>query len=238
MPRQPRFVIPDQPQHVIQRGNNRTRTFLDPSDYRDYLDWMQDACVRHGTLVHAYVLMTNHVHLLMTPREDDGISAVMQSVGRHYVAYFNRKYRRTGTLWEGRYRATLIDTERYLLSCYRYVELNPVRAKLVADPGRYIWSSHRANALGMDDPLVTAHPRYEALGREPGARAEAYRSLFRSDLDPATIGVIRDSTNHGWLLGDLPPSTARRLNRRAHRLVRRGRPLEKVSDPFSPEKGV
>jgi putative transposase len=148
MPRLPRYVLPGQPQHVIQRGNNRSPLFNVEADYACFLHYMQDACRRHGCHVHAYVLMTNHIHLLITPESKDGLSKVMQSVGRRYVQYFNTSYQRTGTLWEGRYKATIVDSESYLLTCYRYIELNPVRAKLVGHPAEYRWSSYHANALG------------------------------------------------------------------------------------------
>lgn len=162
MARQPRYVLPGQPQHVIQRGNNRDVIFVAEADYRFYLDKLKDACDRMGCEVHAYVLMTNHVHLLMTPYEENSLGRVMQSLGRRYVQYFNYRYRRTGTLWEGRYRATLIDAESYLLTCYRYIELNPVRAGMVSHPGDYPWSSYRSNALGQrfflpDIGRITSH---------------------------------------------------------------------------------
>ncbi len=139
MARLPRFVIPGQPQHVIQRGNNSEVIFVSDDDYGFYLESLQDACNQHQCDVHAYVLMTNHVHLLMTPHVENGISKVIQSLGRRYVQYFNYTYDRTGTLWEGRYKATLIDSEQYLLTCSRYIELNPVRAQMVNHPSEYPW---------------------------------------------------------------------------------------------------
>ena len=221
--RQPRFVVPDQPQHVIQRGNNHSEIFADESDYVRFHNWLSGACHRHGALVHAYVFMTNHVHLLLTPRAQNAIASVMQSVGRRYVRYFNDKYERTGTLWEGRYRATLIDTEEYLFTCYRYIELNPVRAGLVAHPRQYRWSSHGANALGRHDPLIVPHERYQALGRNAKSRAAEYRGMFHSVLDERTIADIREATNKAWALGRVSEQTEILLNRRAHP-VTRGRP--------------
>ncbi len=147
MPRQQRYRLPGVPQHVIQRGNNRQVTFFDNMDYRKYLDCLETAGDKYDCAIHAYVLMTNHVHLLMTPSEPDSISKVMQSVGRQYVQYINWSYKRTGTLWEGRYKASPIESERYLLTCYRYIELNPVRAGMVASPADYAWSSYRHNAF-------------------------------------------------------------------------------------------
>ncbi|HWP71607.1 MAG TPA: transposase [Gemmatimonadaceae bacterium] len=232
MTRQPRFIVPGQPLHVIQRGNNRSAIFVAEADYAVFREWVALACNRRGCLVHAYVFMTNHVHLLMTPATADGTGAVMQSVGRRYVHYFNRKYGRTGTLWEGRYRATLIDSEQYLLTCYRYIELNPVRAGLVANPGQYRWSSYGANALGLYDPLVAPHALFRALGYDDESRMAAYRALFHDGLDGRTMSAIRDATNKAWALGRVPEVAARCLNRRARPLVRgRKRVKQQVSAP-------
>lgn len=202
MARQPRFVLPGHPQHVIQRGVDRAAIFFDHGDYRHFLDWLSEACTRHECAVHAYVLMTNHVHLLMTPGRENSIGKVMQSVGRRYVQFVNCSYRRTGTLWEGRYRATLIDSEAYLLACMTYIELNPVRARMVERPEQYRWSSHRANAHGAADPLMVEHPIYQSLGRDAAERLQAYRDLFRAELDPQTVNNIRAATQKGWALGN------------------------------------
>nr|WP_305908179.1 transposase [Methylomarinum sp. Ch1-1]MDP4520991.1 transposase [Methylomarinum sp. Ch1-1] len=164
MSRLPRFVLPGQPQHVIQRGNNRHIIFVVEEDYQYYLSKLTEACEKHHCDIHAYVLMTNHVHLLITPYVGNGISKVMQSVGRYYVQYFNRRYQRTGTLWEGRYKATLLNSDQYFLVCSRYIELNPVRAGMVKSPEDYRWSSYRGNALNDDDPLLTNHCLYRSLG--------------------------------------------------------------------------
>lgn len=201
MARLPRFVIPGQPQHVIQRGNNREVIFVSDDDYRFYLESLQDACLRHQCDVHAYVLMTNHVHLLITPHTENGIGKVMQSVGRRYVQYFNYTYERTGTLWEGRYKATLIDSEQYLLTCNRYIELNPVRAQMVGHPSEYPWSSYRCNALGKADALITPHLLYKRLGRSADERQQAYRQLFRTRITEMTLEDIREATNKAWVLG-------------------------------------
>lgn len=216
MPRQPRFIVPGQPFHVIQRGNNRAAIFASDEDYSVFRDDLAEACHRYACLIHAYVFMTNHVHFLMTPRTGGGIGYVMQDIGRRYVKYFNRARERTGGLWEGRYRATLIDSERYLLTCYRYIELNPVRAGLVAHPRQYRWSSYRANALGQRDLLIATHERYDALGKDDASRQAAYRSLFRAALDDRTLSDIREATNKSWVLGDLSGEAASRLNRRPH----------------------
>lgn len=202
MARLPRYCLPGLPQHVIQRGNNRSTLFAAEADYRFFINCLRDACNRHKSRVHAYVLMTNHVHLLMTPDRENAIGKVMQSVGRRYVQYFNYTYRRTGTLWEGRYRATPIESERYLLTCSHYIELNPVRAQVVANPGDYHWSSYGHNALGRADRLVTAHAQYLALGLDDVERQANYRSLFQNVVDESAVEDIRHATNKGWGLGD------------------------------------
>lgn len=202
MARQPRFMLPGHPQHVIQRGNNRDIIFVSDGDYRFYLETLDDCCTRFGCDIHAYVSMTNHVHLLVTPQTGDGISRMMQSLGRKYVQYFNHQYRRTGTLWEGRYKATLLDTDAYLMTCYRYIELNPVRAGMVAGPGDYPWSSYRANGLGEADGLLTPHPLYQALGNTAQNRQAAYRALFRSRIGDEALSEIREATNKAWVLGN------------------------------------
>ena len=202
MARLPRFVLPGQPQHIIQRGNNKTPIFAQKQDYHFYLEKLAEACDRFGCEIHAYVLMTNHVHLLMTPASKDSISKTMQSLGRYYVQYFNYKYDRTGTLWEGRYKATLLDSEQYLLTCYRYIELNPVRADMVAHPSDYRWSSYHFNAQGQWDPLVSPHLLYQQLGKSFEERQSAYRQLFRYHLGDQTLTAIRTATNQAWVLGD------------------------------------
>jgi putative transposase len=202
MARLPRYTTPGQPQHVIQRGNNKTPLFVREEDYRVFRHCLLSAITRFECEIHAYVFMTNHVHLLVSTRDARGISKTMQSVGRQYVRYFNDRSGRTGTLWEGRYRATVIDTDEYLFTCCRYIEENPVRAAIVPHPSRFAWSSYLANALGVDDALVTPHERYLALGRSPGSRRAAYRALFRGSLEAPALTAIRDATNHAWALGD------------------------------------
>ena len=202
MARLPRFVLPGQPQHVIQRGNNRDIIFVAEEDYRFYLEKLQDACQKFGCVIHAYVLMTNHVHLLMTPDNENSISKVMQSLGRYYVQYFNHQYKRSGTLWEGRYKAALLDSDQYLLTCYRYIELNPVRAKMVEHPSDYPWSSYHCNGLGVKDGLITTHEMYRELGRSKEAREKAYRELFRHHIPEKTLTEIRSATNKAWVLGN------------------------------------
>jgi putative transposase len=191
MPRQPRIDLPHIPQHVVQRGNDRRPCFFQAIDHLRYLDELRDCSRRVGCAVHAYVLMTNHVHLLVTPSEPGQVGAVMQALGRRYVRYVNDRYHRTGTLWEGRYKACPVDSETYLLRCYRYIELNPVRAAMVSAPGDYRWSSHAFNAHGAHDPLLQPHPAYLALGAEPRARQQAYRQLVREALTPDDLDAIR-----------------------------------------------
>ena len=201
MPRKPRFDLPDIPVHVVQRGNNRQPVFFDDAGRRAYLAWLGEAAGRYGCAVHAYVLMTNHVHLLMTPARAGAVGRTLQYVGRRYVPYVNRMTGRTGTLWEGRYRANLIEAERYLLLCHRYIELNPVRAGLAAAPVDYVWSSYAANALGEKDPLVTPHPVYLALGRGPKTRRKAYAALFAETLPEDPVDDLLAAVHSGTPLG-------------------------------------
>jgi len=201
MSRQPRFVLPGQPQHVIQRGNNRDVIFVADEDYLFYLEKLEAACDRFECELHAYVLMTNHVHLLMTPSTTQGIAKVMQSLGRYYVQYFNYQYKRTGTLWEGRYKSTLLDSEMYLLTCYRYIEMNPVRAGMVDHPSDYPWSSYACNAVGKANPMLSPHDLYLQLGKNDAARQSSYRVLFDAHLEPRELDEIRNATNKSWVLG-------------------------------------
>lgn len=202
MPRQPRFSLPGQPQHVIVRGNNRSTIFHHEGDNKFFISALKQGLVKHDCALHAYVLMTKHVHLLMTPATSESIPKTMQTLGRRYVQYFNRKYGRTGTLWEGRYKAALIDSERYALTCYRYIELNPVRAHMVTNPAEYKWSSFNHNAFGRNDDLVRPHALYKRLGITPDERQSSYRALFNAHLPGAELKAIRDATNLGWACGD------------------------------------
>jgi putative transposase len=201
MARLPRFVLVGHPQHVIVRGNNREPIFYAEEDYQFYLEKLKRACDKHNCDIHAYVLMTNHVHLLITPHKKDGISKVIQMLGRYYVQYFNHTYQRTGTLWEGRYKATLIDSEQYALGCYRYIELNPVRADMVEHPSEYPWSSYRFNALGDKNNLIIPHELYKHLGKTIEERQKAYSTLFDVKVPQRTIEEIREATNKSWVLG-------------------------------------
>jgi len=201
MPRKPRFTLPGVPQHIVQRGNNREPCFLAETDYRRYLLDLREVSCKFNCRIHAYVLMTNHVHLLATPLTEHAIGQMMQALGRRYVYYINHTYLRTGTLWEGRYKANLVDGEAYLLTCMRYIELNPVRAGMVEHPGDYAWSSYSANAQGKCEPLIAPHPLYHALGDAEGERQKAYRELFRHHVDDDDLHSIRDALNHELVLG-------------------------------------
>jgi REP-associated tyrosine transposase len=201
MARKPRFNLPGIPQHVIQRGNNRAPCFFTDADYRFYLDHLRRASEKTDCMIHAYVLMTNHVHLLVTPARPFSVSDMMQSLGRRYVRYINQTYERTGTLWEGRYRASLVDSERYVLVCYRYIELNPVRAGMTQSAGEYHWSSHRATALGALDGVITAHDAYLRLGENDEARQRAYLALFHHQRNNSELDEIRSALNQELVLG-------------------------------------
>jgi putative transposase len=202
MPRKRRFSLPDGPVHVVQRGNNRRAVFFDDNDYRVYLDWLGEAAASHGCAIHAFVLMTNHIHLLLTPRMPQAASATLQAVGRRFVPYINHCYGRTGTLWEGRFRASTVQEDAHLLVCYRYIELNPVRAGMVDLPAAYPRSSYRANALGERMPLITPHSAYLSLGRDATERQTAYQELIATPLDVALLQDVRSCLQTGTPLGN------------------------------------
>ena len=202
MARLGRYFIPDQPLHIIQRGNNRQAVFFGDEDFSQYREWLIAAAEANGLAVHAYVLMTNHVHFLVTPATAASLPRTMQSLGRRYVRHINASTRRTGTLWEGRYRAAPIDSDQYFIACCRYIELNPVRARMVAHPRQYRWSSYRAHGEGKDDVLAAYHPVWRRLGRSAVERQSAYRDLIREALAPGFVEALRAATNGGWALGD------------------------------------
>ena len=201
MSRPPRLILPAVPLHIIQRGNNRSPCFANTADYLVYLTLLRQYAAETACQVHAYVLMTNHVHLLLSTGSRTGPSVLMRRLGQHYVQYFNRRHGRSGTLWEGRFRSCLVDSERYLLVCQRYIELNPVRARMVEVPDAYPWSSYRANALGADDPLVTPHLVYSGLGTHEAERRAAYRHLFLDDISEQLLEEIRGAGNSSRPLG-------------------------------------
>ena len=219
MARMPRIICPGFPHHVIQRGNNRSAIFFDDSDYHVYLNWLGEAMQKYGCRLHAYVLMTNHVHLLLTPESKSSIGHTLQSLGRRYVRYINGVYHRTGTLWEGRFKSSVIQSERYLLTCYRYIELNPVRAGMVGLPEEYRWSSYAHNGLGCKNKYIVAHKEYLQLGASESERCGAYRALFGGHIDTLVLHKIRDSTNRNIVLGNerFRDEIEAQLNRRVRR---------------------
>jgi putative transposase len=201
MPRRARIVIAGYPMHVILRGIDRAAVFFEDDDRSFFLESLGAVAAQEAVAVHAYVLMTNHLHLLMTPARDQGVAAVMKRVGQRYVQYVNQTYHRSGGLFEGRYRSSLIEADQYLLACQRYIELNPVRARMVEAPADYPWSSYRANALGGSDPVVTPHGLYRNLAESTDARLGAYRRLFDDCLSAELLQSLRDCTNGGFVLG-------------------------------------
>jgi putative transposase len=237
MARKPRLDLAEVPQHIVQRGNNRGPCFFDDGDHRAYLDLLREAARAAGVSVHAYALMTNHTHLLVTPREAGRVSAMMQALGRRYVQWINKRRGRTGTLFDGRFKSSLVDSERYLLCCYRYIELNPVRAGMVAQPADYPWSSYRCNALGHADNLVTAHEAVAALGATPDQRQDIYRAFVAEGVSTQEREAIRDHLLQGRALGSA--GFQARVEAAAGRpafLVARGRPRRiNGSDPISGE---
>ena len=201
MPRKRRFYMSGVPAHIVQRGNNRQPVFLDAEDFEAYLNWLNEAADAHGCCLHAYVLMTNHVHLLLTPDEPFSISQTVQQLGRKYVTYFNRRYSRSGTLWEGRHKGSIIQSASYALNCYRYIELNPVRAGMVDAPDSYAWSSYHWNALGDQRSLIPL-PEYQSLGSTVLQRRQAYRDFVKVPISSEETERIRRCVQTGTVLGD------------------------------------
>lgn len=201
MPRRARITVAGVPHHVVQRGNNRSVCFSATQDRLLYLKWLEEYALVTGCQVHAYVLMTNHVHLLLTPASRESIAELMKRLGQRYVQYFNRRYERTGTLWEGRYRSTIAGETNYILSCYRYIELNPVRAGIVDHPEHYVWSSYRVNALGQASTLIKPQNKYLGLAGDDAERQATYRALFTSALYAMHEDEIRRATNGNYALG-------------------------------------
>jgi putative transposase len=217
MPRAPRLQIAGLTFHVVQRGNHRERVFFTHDDYRTYLDLLALLSNRYQTRVHAYVLMTNHVHLLMTAARPDGVSRTMQYVASIYSRRLNERLERQGPLWEGRFRASLIDSDYYCLACYRYIELNPVRAGMVASPAEYRWSSYRENAGQSMPHVVEPHDSFLALGDSPSARIKGYRAIVAEALPAAALTTIREGLRRGEPIGGDPGGSG--LSRNAARKV-------------------
>jgi putative transposase len=232
MARLPRLTVPGYPHHIIQRGNNRQAIFGGTPDYQLLLELIGEHARKQHVAVHAYVLMSNHFHILATPETEEGIPQMMQAVGRRYVRNYNLRHARTGTLWEGRYKSTLIQAERHLLACMVYMDLNPVRAGMVADPGGYPWSSYQHYTGRRPDKLLTPHPLYWELGNTPFARDEAYAALVRAGISESEQQALTDSALRGWALGE--PDYVADLQKRTERRVARahaGRPRTRKDQP-------
>lgn len=221
MARLPRLTLPGYPHHVIQRGNNRQAIVANDADRETLLAMLDEFARKFQVAVHGYVLMDNHFHLLATPQTEAGVPQMMQSLGRSYVRYFNARQSRTGTLWEGRYRSTLIQAERYLLTCMAYIDLNPVRAGLVEDAGEYRWSSYGHYVGRKTDRLVTPHPIYWELGNTPFARELAYAELVRNGLARDQQRALTESALQGWALGD--PGHVAQLQKLTERRLVKGK---------------
>lgn len=202
MARKLRFIPAGIPQHIIQRGNNRQICFGAEEDFKAYLHWLREYARKYEVSIHAWVLMTNHVHLLCTPKNQNGISRMMQALGQSYVRYFNFTYQRTGTLWEGRFKSCIVNAPEYLFHLYRYIELNPVRAMMVNDPAEYAWSSYRCNGLGKQRGLLTPHDLYMQLGSGAKERQQNYRALFITHVENDLLDDIRKATQQGMVLGN------------------------------------
>jgi putative transposase len=221
MARQPRLIIPGVAVHIVQRRVDRSACFREDTDRMVYLAALRELLKKTQCAFHAYCLMTNHVHLLLTPPDEAACGTLMRDLGRKYVRYFNDRYGRQGTLWEGRFHSCLVDSREYVLDCYRYVELNPVRAAMVQQALAYPWSSHRANATGVDDPSLTPHAEYEALGAERAARRAAYSAFCSAEEQADFLAVIREATHGGYPL--VAPSLKEQLRGKGCR-VERGKP--------------
>jgi REP-associated tyrosine transposase len=230
MARLARLAIAGQAHHLIQRGNNGQAIFLDDEDRRAYLSALRDAAATHTVAIHAYVLMDNHVHLLATPAAAQGLSRMMQALGRRYVSGFNRRHRRSGTLWEGRFRAAVIESERYFLACMRYIETNPVRSGLVSHPADYPWSSHAHHSGQRSDPLVTDHSLFWSLGNTPFDRQSAYKLLSEQPLASDVVQALTTTALKSWALGSA--EYLQRIGEEADRRVSprsRGRPRKQAA---------
>ncbi len=225
MPRKRRFFLANVPVHIVQRGRSREPVFFDDDDYSAYIAWLTEASERYDCAIHAYVLMTNHVHILATPCKEDGLSKMMQYLGLRYVPYINHRYNMSGSIWEGRFKASLIDSDEYLLTCMRYIELNPVRANMVKQVRSYRWSSYGANALGRSDTLVQAHTVYQALAKTREQRLKTYKALFKLGIEREEMMSINKAWQSGTPLGnDRFKANIEQVLQRKVGQNRRGRP--------------
>jgi len=227
MARLPRLVVPHQPHHIVQFGVDRQLIFRESADHVVFLNYLRDAAKQYKVALHAYVLMPTHIHILATPEDSEGLARMMQWVGRHYVPYFNRKYGRVGTLWQGRFKAAVIDAASYFITCCRYIEQNPVRAGIVVDPIDYPWSSYAHHIGAKPNPLITDHPLYWALGNTPFEREIGYKNLAEQALTPNELRELKDSVDKGWVLGSeqFKVGLEKQLNRQV-RPEKRGRPAK------------
>lgn len=223
MARLSRICLPGMPLHIIQRGNNRQVCFGTEADFAAYAHWLEEYSRKCGVAIHAWVFMSNHVHLLVTPETECGVSDLMQMLGRRYVRYFNHINLRTGTLWEGRFKSCVVDADEYLLVCQRYIELNPVRAGMVAAPDDYLWSSYRAHGMGQPIRLWSPHRVYQSLGKTLPERTAAYRAMFEGNISSCMLRDIRQATNQGMALGtDCFKKAVEGLAGRRVRMLKRG----------------
>ena len=202
MPRRARLALANVAWHIIQRGNNRSACFFREQDYLYYLHLLEQQSEKHECAIHAYCLMTNHIHLLLTPSEACGPSLMMKHLGQCFTQYINRSYQRSGTLWEGRFKSCLAQDASYALHCYRYIELNPLRARMTEHPGDYLWSSYRHNARGVKNGLITPHPTYLSLGNSALERQKAYRAMVASGISNEVLTSIRSATKGNFVLGN------------------------------------
>lgn len=226
MARLPRLVVPFQVHHIMQSGNDRQIVFREDADYQAWLNWLHQAAQQFKVALHAYVLMPNHVHLLASPTDENGLGRMMQWIGRHYVPWFNRKYGRSGTLWQGRFKASVIDADGYFLHCCRFIEMNPVRAGKVGYVADWPWSSFAHHAGTQTSPIITDHPVYWGLGNTPFQREAAYQQLLAQAAAPELEAQIRNALLKGWALG-----SERYLNGLQARTARRVAPAKRGRPP-------
>lgn len=239
MARKPRFYLPGSPVHAVQRGRNKTAIFIDDFDRLEYLRSLKQAADDCGCAVHAYVLMTNHVHLLLTPEQQTSVARMFQNLGRHYVRYFNSTHGRYKGLWEGRYKSNIIQSEIYLLTCQRYIEMGPVRAGIADHPAKYRWSSYAANALGVSNPVVTGQEEYMVLGHTPADRQSVYRNLFDSPVGFVELELLELALQSGTPLGNEEfNSQIEALSGRKIGFFNRGRPPTPQENRSAAEKQV